>query len=481
MTTDTVVLDDGVAVPHGSTGLSTQAAREALAQTGPNEISTSKPRPIIFQLLAYFVQPLIAILLIAAVISGVSGDWLNAGIIIVIVLGSIALDFYQTRRSQVAAESLRVQVVPMATVKRDGAWTELPRGELVPGDLIRLSAGMRVPADARLLRSSDLHVQQSALTGESMPVEKSVAVKAISSNGSDAPEDPTSENPADASDLVFVGSSVVSGRAEALVTATGARTTFGGIVTSVARRAPETEFERGMKSFSLFIVQVVLFLTLFVFAMNTLHKRDPLESLLFAVALAIGLTPEFLPMITSITLSNGAGRMAKTKVIVKNLSSIQNFGQMDTLCSDRTGTLTGGVMTLDGRLDPARMPSERVFLLAYLNSLFETGITNPLNTAILDTKSADPLDQAILNADHPDVQLYCKLDEMPFDFERRRASVVVVKADEGDHLMLTKGAPESVLAVCTSFEQEGTALPLDESANARILAVYRASPPRASG
>ena len=468
---DTATLEPTIS--ETAVGLTTQAAREVRAQTGPNEISTSKPRPLIFQLLAYFIQPLIAILLIAAVISGVSGDWLNAGIIIVIVLGSIALDFYQTRRSQVAAESLRVQVAPMATVKRDGAWTELPRGELVPGDLIRLSAGMLVPADARLLGSSDLHVQQSALTGESMPVEKSVAVKTISSNGSDAPEDPISENPADASDLVFVGSSVVSGRAEALVTATGARTTFGGIVTSVARRAPETEFERGMKSFSLFIVQVVLFLTLFVFAVNTLHKRDPLESLLFAVALAVGLTPEFLPMITSITLSNGAGRMAKKKVIVKNLSSIQNFGQMDTLCSDKTGTLTSGVMTLDGRLDPAGMPSERVFLLAYLNSLFETGITNPLNTAILDTKSADPLDQAILNADHPDVQPYCKLDEMPFDFERRRASVVVVKAGEGDHLMLTKGAPESVLAVCTSFEQEGTALPLDDSVSARILAVYQ--------
>ena len=473
MTTDTVVLDDGVAVPHGSTGLSTQAAREALAQTGPNEISTSKPRPIIFQLLAYFVQPLIAILLIAAVISGVSGDWLNAGIIIVIVLGSIALDFYQTRRSQVAAENLRVQVAPTATVRRDGAWAELPRGELVPGDLIRLTAGMLVPADARLLSASDLHVQQSALTGESMTVEKSVAEKTVGVSGSAALENPASENPADASDLVFVGSSVVSGRAEALVTATGARTTFGGIVTSLARRAPETEFERGMKSFSLFIVQIVLFLTLFVFAVNTLGKRDPLESLLFAVALAVGLTPEFLPMITSITLSNGAGRMAKKKVIVKNLSSIQNFGQMDTLCSDKTGTLTSGVMTLSGRLDPAGMPSERVFLLAYLNSLFETGITNPLNTAILDTKSADPLDQAILNAEHPDVQPYRKLDEMPFDFERRRASVVVVKAGEGEHLMLTKGAPESVLAVCTSFEQNGAALTLDVSASARILAVYQ--------
>ena len=323
--------------PDEQAGLSTQSASELLSQIGPNEISTSKPKPLLFQMLAYFVQPLIAILLIAAVISGVSGDWLNAGIIIVIVLGSVGLDFFQTRRSQVAAESLRSQVAPTATVRRDGAWAELPRGELVPGDLIRLSAGMLIPADARLLSASDLHVQQSALTGESMPVEKTVGVSA-----SAAPE-----NPADASDLVFIGSSVVSGRAEALVTATGARTTFGGIVTSLSRRAPETEFERGMKSFSVFIVQVVLFLVLFVFAVNTLGRRDPLQSLLFAVALAVGLTPEFLPMITSITLSNGAGRMAKKKVIVKNLSSIQNFGQMDTLCSDKTGTLTGAPLAIN--------------------------------------------------------------------------------------------------------------------------------------
>jgi Mg2+-importing ATPase len=471
---ETVNLEPSIPIMSGTAvGLTTQVARERLAQFGPNEISTSKPKPIMFQLLAYFIQPLIAILLIAAVISGVSGDWLNASIIIVIVLGSVGLDFYQTRRSQVAAEGLRSQVAPTATVRRDGAWTELPRGDVVPGDLIRLSAGMLVPADAQLLSASDLHVQQSALTGESMPVEKSVAAKTGSSSASDAPENPISENPADASDLVFVGSSVVSGRAEALVTATGARTTFGGIVTSLTRRAPETEFERGMKSFSLFIVQIVLFLVLFVFAVNTLNKRDPLESLLFAVALAVGLTPEFLPMITSITLSNGAGRMAKKKVIIKNLSSIQNFGQMDTLCTDKTGTLTGGVMTLADRLDPAGVLSERVFLLAYLNSLFETGITHPLNTAILDTKNIDPLDQAILNADHSDVQPYRKLDEMPFDFERRRASVVVVKAGEQGHLMLTKGAPESVLTVCTSFEQAGTPLPLDDAARTRIQAVYQ--------
>jgi len=231
---------------------------------------------------------------------------------------------------------------------------------------------MLVPADAQLKVARDLHVQQAALTGEPMPVEKNVA------NGASAEllsKTMTPENPADSLDRVFVGSSVVSGRAEAIVTATGARIAFGGIVGSLSRRAPETEFERGMKSFSLFIVQIVFFLTLFVLAVNVLHKRDPLESLLFAVALAVGLTPEFLPMITTITLSGGASRMARQKVIVKNLSSIQNFGQMDTLCSDKTGTLTGGVMTLTARLGPLGAPSETAFLYAYLNSLFETGVT----------------------------------------------------------------------------------------------------------
>jgi len=223
-----------------------------------------------------------------------------------------------------------------------------------------------------------------------MPVEKVVCATPVPEPLS-APS-ATPANPADAPERVFVGSSVVSGRAEAVVTATGARTAFGGIVSSLSRRAPETEFERGMKSFSLFIVQIVFFLTLFVLAVNVLNKRDPLESLLFAVALAVGLTPEFLPMITTITLSGGASRMARQKVIVKNLSSIQNFGQMDTLCSDKTGTLTAGVMTLTGRLDPLGAPSERAFLYAYLNSLFETGVTNPLNTAILETQLEAPLE-----------------------------------------------------------------------------------------
>ncbi len=444
-------------------GLSSQAARAKLAEVGLNELSSVKTRPLLLQWLAYFVQPLTAILLIAALVSGISGDWLNAIIIIVIVVGSVALDFVQTQRSHVAAERLRSVVSPTASVKRDGAWLEVSRKELVPGDLIRLSAGDLVPADARLVSARDLHVQQAALTGESMPVEKNVG---------DSASAPNLENPADASNLVFVGSSVVSGNAEALVTATGSRTAFGGIVTSLERRAPETEFERGTRSFSLFIVQIVLFLVLFVFAVSAFHKRDPLESLLFAVALAVGLTPEFLPMITTITLSNGAIRMSKQNVIVKNLSSIQNLGQIDTLCSDKTGTLTSGIMTLEGRLDPFGAASDKVFLLAYLNSLFETGITNPLNVAILETKDANPLDLAILKSDHPDVKHYTKLDEIPFDFERRCVSVVVSRATaEGeDHLMLSKGAPESILSLCTGFEQNGVQT-LDAESRAKIETV----------
>ena len=451
-------------------GLSSQAVRQKFLEFGANELETSKHRPLFLQLLAYFVQPLVAILLIAALVSGVSGDWLNALIIVLIVVGSIVLDFVQTRRSQVAAESLRAQVSSTASVKRDGAWLEVSRRELVPGDLIRLIAGDLVPADARLLVANDLHVQQAALTGESMPVEKEVSSQDPGQKTADF------ENLADALNLVFVGSSVVSGKAEAVVTATGSRTAFGGIASSLARRAPETEFERGMKSFSLFIVQIVFFLVLFVFVVSAFHHRDPLESLLFAVALAVGLTPEFLPMITTITLSNGAIRMSKQKVIVKNLSSIQNFGQIDTLCSDKTGTLTSGVMTLSGRLDPFGASSDKVFLLAYLNSFLETGIANPLNDAILTHANANPLDAAILKSDHPDVSGYSKLDEIPFDFERRRASVVVNrKCADGslEHMMITKGAPESILEICTALEQNGVSQVLNEETRAAVEKTYQ--------
>ncbi len=438
-------------------GLSSDQVRQKRLEFGPNEVVSAKKRPLVVQFLAYFAQPLVLILLIAAFASAVLGDLVNASIIAAMVLGSIGLDFSQSHRSQVAAEKLRAAVSPTASVLRDGAWQELPRRDLVPDDVIRLAAGDLVPADARLLEANDLHAQQAALTGESMPVEKEAA------RDGTPPEDTS---------MVFLGSSIVSGKATALVTATGARTQFGGIAASLTTRAPETEFERGTRAFGFFIMQTVLFLVLFVSVVSALNARPALESLLFAVALAVGLTPEFLPMITTITLANGAIRMSRQKVIVKNLAAIQNFGSIDILASDKTGTITSGEMQLEAHIDALGQPSERVFLLAYLNSLFETGVNDPQNQAILDRVRANPLDLAILEHAHPDVQPYVKLDEIPFDFERRRVSIVVDKS--GEHLLIVKGAPESVLEVCTRVERDGQPRDLDAATRAGCSSVFQA-------
>src|SRR6266511_4007992 len=414
-------------------GLSSEEARRRLAMHGFNEpVSTRRAVPIL-QFLRFFANPLVIILLIASVISAITGDVVEAVIFIVIVLLSVTLNFIQTARAERAAEALRKEVAPMATAMRDGEWREIPRREIVPGDLIRLSAGDMIPADARLVESRDLHVQQAALTGESLPVEKEAA-----------PSSQTASDQVGARDMVFLGTSVVSGLAAAQVVATGLATAFGKIAERLAEKAPETEFERGTKQFGLLIARVVIFLVLFVFLVNAALRRDPFESLLFSIALAVGLTPEFLPMISTVTLGQGALRMARRRVIVKHLAAIQNFGSIDILCSDKTGTLTSGEMSLDQHLDPLARASERPFTLAYLNSFFETGVSNPLDHAIR-RHGANPLDEAILIHDHPDVRGYEKLDEIPFDFERRRVSLVVGRADS--RLLITKGAPESVLAV----------------------------------
>lgn len=431
----------------GTQGLSTDQAKNLLRRHGPNKPSPLHHRPVIVQILLYFIQPLAAVLLFASLVSGLLGDFVNASIIAVIVVFSVALDFFQTYRSQQAAEKLRSRVAPMASCLRGGKWQEVPRRELVPGDIVRLAAGDLVPADARVLEAKDLHLQQAALTGESLPVEKD-----------SLPEASPPHNPAEARNLVFLGSSVVSGTATAQVLATGRATTFGDIAASLSTRPPETEFERGTRRFSLFIMQTVLFLVLFVAVVSVAGKRDPLQSLLFAVALAVGLTPEFLPMIITITLANGAVRMSRQKVVVKNLASIQNFGSIDILCSDKTGTLTSGEMGLEAHVDPAGKTSERVLLLTYLNSVFQSGVDNLLDAAVLRRTNLNPLDAAILKHEHPDVQPYRKLDEVPFDFERRRMTVVVDKG--GEHLLITKGAPESVLSVCSGYEMEGSVVGL---------------------
>ncbi|MDE3091513.1 MAG: HAD-IC family P-type ATPase, partial [Chloroflexota bacterium] len=442
------------------TGLTSQDARQRLAQSGPNEPSGAKRRGVAAQILAMFANPLVLILLIASVATALLGDVVNASVIAGIVLFSVALDFTQTFRSQRAAERLRDQVAPTATALRDGEWIELPRRALVPGDVIRLIAGDLVPADARLIQSRDLHINQAALTGESLPVEKEATDAAMKSDA-----------PADALNAVFLGTSVVSGTATALITATGPATAFGDIAMRLSARPPETEFERGTRQFGLLIMETVFFLVVFVFLVNAALKHNPFESLLFAVALAVGLTPEFLPMITTVTLGEGAVHMSRRKVIVKNLASIQNFGSMDVLCSDKTGTLTSGDMALDQHLDPAGKSSERVFLFAYLNSYHETGVKDPTDAAILHRGNVNPLDTAILMHDHPDVKAYRKIDEIPFDFERRRISIVIGK--DSERVLIVKGAPESVLALCIRYEVDGTSRLLDADAHTTCQKTYQ--------
>lgn len=434
---------------HSSpSGLTTEEARKRLSQYGPNEPTVVRRAASIQQLLVFIANPLVLILLVASIITAILGEVLNASIIILMVLLSVALNFFQTFRSQRAVERLRAGVALTSTVLRDGEWVELPRSTLVPGDVIRLSAGDLVPADARLIEANALHIQQAALTGESMPVEKRAHEL-----------DPVPSNAAEAENLVFLGTSVVTGTATALITVTGRATAFGDIAARLATRPPETEFERGIRRFGLFIMRTVVFLVLFMFVVSIpFHRQSPLESLLFAISLAVGLTPEFFPMITTVTLAQGASHMAKQKVIVKNLAAIQNFGSMDILCSDKTGTLTSGNMVLHTYLDPLGHASQRVLLYAYINSFCETGIKSPLDAAILQYTQLD-------------VQAYRKLREIPFDFERRRLSVIV--ENENVPILISKGAPESVVDICTEYEADGQSKPWDADARTRCENTYQ--------
>jgi Mg2+-importing ATPase len=429
-------------------GLAAEDARQRLADVGANEPAHRRRGAVLRELLHFLANPLVVILLIASLVSAILGEPVNASIIALMVVLSVLLNFVQTYRSQRAAERLREGVAPTASALRDGQWIELPRRDLVPGDVIRLAAGDRVPADARLIETRDLHIQQAALTGESLPVEK-----AASDLPADAPQ------LAEASNTVFLGTSVVSGTATALVVATGPATAFGDIAAQLSTEPPETEFQRGIRRFALLIMRTVLFLVLFVLLASFALHRAPLESFLFAVALAVGLTPEFLPMITTVTLAQGAVRMARRKVIVKHLAAIEDFGSMDILCSDKTGTLTSGEMQLDQCLTPLGEEADRTFLLAYVNASFETGIRSPLDAAILGHRQ-------------PDIQSFRKLDEIPFDFERRRLSVVVDTPD--GRLLITKGAPEPLLQCCTDYEVNGSTRALDRAASGRCQATYEA-------
>ena len=431
-------------------GLSTEEAAARLSKYGPNDPTPVKRGAPIRELLVLFLNPLVMILLIASLASFILGDATDSVIILVLVLLGISINFAQTYRSQRAIDRLRENVTPTATVLRDGAWQEIKRQEIVPGDVVRISAGDLIPADGKLVDSRDLYVQQAALTGESLPVEKDAQEKEDKVNG--GPDNPS---------LLFLGTSVVSGTGTAVITNTGSGTAFGAIAARLVARPEETEFERSMKHFGMLIMRAVFFLVLFILVVRVALHKDAFESFVFAVALAVGLTPEFLPMISSVTLARGAIRMARDHVVVKHLPAIQNFGTIDVFCSDKTGTLTTGQMTLAASADFLGNSSDRAIELAYLNSKFETGIRSPLDVAILKTE-------------RPDASAYAKCDEIPFDFERRRLSIVVEKQHDGapERLLITKGAPEGILDLSESYESGGQVLAFAQDARHRCRQTF---------
>jgi len=425
-------------------GLSSTDASTKLAEFGPNLFRDRQQQSLLLQFLSRFKNPLVILLLVASAISAFTGEITNFVIISVMVLFSVTLDFVQEHRAGKAAESLRHSVSVKARVMRDGKPLDVPVTEVVPGDIALLSAGDMVPADGLLIEACDLFVKQALLTGEAYPIEKH-----------------TGELPATATDLqdatnaVFMGTTVISGSAKMRVIKTGTATAIGTIADSLTRQPPPTAFEIGTHRFGLLIMRLTVLLVLFVLLVNALQGKPWLESFLFAVALAVGLTPELLPMVVSVTLSRGAMHMAKKRVIVKRLAAIQNLGSMDVLCTDKTGTLTEAKIRLEQHVDPQGQPSARVLELAYLNSFFETGLKSPL-------------DEAILAHENIDVSAWKKIDEVPFDFERRRVSVLLDK-DNG-RLLVVKGASEEIITLCTRYEQQGsgTQLPLDKDSRTRI-------------
>jgi Mg2+-importing ATPase len=428
-------------------GLSSAEARQRLRLHGPNSMEKESRFAALIGFLRFFANPLVLILLAASAISIVLHDPVGGSIIIAIVLLSVIVNFYVEFQARHAVEDIRKQVATTAAVLRDGHELELPIAELVPGDIVRLNAGDLAPADGRLLDAKDLHVRESALTGESLPVDKAA---------SDLPGGQHSI--ADASNSIFLGTAVQTGIGLAVIVRTGKDTAFGAIAQRLATRPPETEFGRGIRHFGLMITRVIMLLVLFVLLVNIVLRRPLLESFLFSVALAVGMTPEMMPMIITITLAQGARRMARKKVLVKQLSAIEDFGSVEILCSDKTGTLTEGEIVLDRHVDVHGQDDENVLRLVYLNSYFQAGIKSPL-------------DDAILKHEHPAIAEYEKVDEIPFDFNRKRLSVVACRS--GEHLLITKGEAESVFAVCGTVIVDGAPQPFDESRRARAAETFQ--------
>ncbi len=418
-----------------SEGLKGPEAMERLALHGPNALSRKSSGGTLLLLLGQFKSPIVLILIVAAVLSIFLHDPTDAIIILVIVIVSGLLGFWQERGAANALSRLLALVQTRVQVLRDGETKELPVEETVPGDVVMLSAGSAVPGDCLMLESKDLFVDEAALTGESYPVEKTVGI-----------------HPADApmgqlANTLFMGTHVVSGSGKAVIVRTGRDTEFGKISERLRLRQPETEFQRGVRRFGYMLLEITLILVMSIFAINVFFQRPVVEAFLFSLALAVGLTPQLLPAIISVNLAHGASKMAEKKVIVKRLASIENLGSMEVLCSDKTGTLTEGVVHLQGALDIQAVQSDRVLFHAYLNAYFESGFSNPIDEAIRGYRQVDVSD-------------WKKLDEIPYDFLRKRLSILV--ENRGVSLMVTKGALPNVMEVCGLAESKDALVDLEE-------------------
>jgi P-type Mg2+ transporter len=406
-------------------GLTTEHAQQRLERFSANRLEPSKRTDRLTLFLQQFKSPIVLILLFAATLAYFLDDPADAIIILAIILASAALGFWQEYSAANAVEKLLAIVQIKATALRDGSPQEIPVEDIVPGDVILLRAGDVIPGDCLLLEGRDLFVNEAALTGETFPVEKTVGILTAAT--------PLGQR----TNVLFLGTHVVSGTGKAVAVRTGKDTEFGQVSQRLSLKPPEMEFERGVRRFGYFLMEVTLLLVMAIFAVNVYLDRPVLDSLLFSLALAVGLTPQLLPAIISINLAHGAKRMAEQKVIVKRLAAIENFGSMNVLCSDKTGTLTEGVVRLHAALDVDGQPSDKVLFFAYLNAHYETGFANPIDAAIRSQHEFD-------------VSGYEKLDEVPYDFVRKRLSILVSK--DGQHLMVTKGALSHVLDACATVE-----------------------------
>jgi Mg2+-importing ATPase len=429
-------------------GLSEEEAEEKRREFGRNEVITRKGGWLL-RTYHRFANPLVIQLLIIAGVSFIMGDLRSTIVVGGMVLISVGLSSIQEERSGRAVESLQAMVRTTANVLREGKEQEIPLAEIVPGDIVVLDAGSLVPADIRLIVAKDFFVSQSALTGESMPVEKSSA--AVAGNGKSALELPNA---------CFQGSNVLSGSARGVVVNTGSRTYFGAITRKLAGQRSKTSFDKGISGFTWLMIRFMVIMVALVFLIIGITKHNWIDTLLFGLAVAVGLTPEMLPMIVTVNLAKGALAMSKKKVIVKKLGSIQNFGAIDILCTDKTGTLTQDRVILEKHVDVSGRDSDDVLKYAYMNSFYQTGLRNLL-------------DRSVLSHTEFEVERKCtKVDEIPFDFTRKRMSVVVDY--EGDHVMICKGAVEDVFKVCTQYQVDEDINPLIDMIRQDVLEDYEA-------